>query len=608
MRKSFHYLMLTAMLACTTTTHALDHIDLPENSFVALTFHDVRDDVKAKGDRDLYAISTKNLSGFLDWMKSSGWHAISLKQLEQAKLTGQDLPENAVILCFDDGALSSYTHVYPLLKHYQVPAVFAIPTSWINGNNKDAYTAYGEGNLMTWDQMREMQTSGLVEFASHSDDLHKGILANPQQNQKPAAIYRLYLPELQRYETQVEFEQRIYQDIKKSKQILDHELGIDSKAMIWPYGAVNQEVADIAKRAGLPVSFSLGKSVANDKQSTLYQRVLIIDNPSAEDIHGQIHDVFKGVDDPLIQPLRSIEIHLAELETAHDQINSNGMKPNSYAASDQKLGEFLQQIDSLKSNMLWLDVTAQSSASAVVDKVYFETAQNIPIKLDFLSRTNWQARTRVNQYVIANLPMQSYAIKDQVIQFSEDIIKYNPSINAINLEAPAAFACVWSSQLYQNTECQTQVTEWLTLQAQVKQAVSPYLNVSGNYFSVLSIALNESSADQIKLVLQNLTGKTELLNLKVDILKDTKFLKPLLHALSQLDQSIKQHIHISLALPENLDASNAKILQEAFTQLRRQGIQKMGVSDYHLKDAKTIHQLLYPALSLNNSPVTYREP
>ena len=48
--------------------------------------------------------------------------------------------------------------------------------------------AYGSGNLMNWDQMREIQRSGLVEFVSHSDNLHYGILSNPQQNKQPAAI------------------------------------------------------------------------------------------------------------------------------------------------------------------------------------------------------------------------------------------------------------------------------------------------------------------------------------------------------------------------------------------------------------------------------------
>ena len=36
-----------------------------QGQFVTLTFHDVRDDVAVNGDRDSYAISSKNLAQFL---------------------------------------------------------------------------------------------------------------------------------------------------------------------------------------------------------------------------------------------------------------------------------------------------------------------------------------------------------------------------------------------------------------------------------------------------------------------------------------------------------------------------------------------------------------
>ena len=41
------------------------------NQFVTLTFHDVRDDVAAKGDRDYYAISSQNFAQFLQWIKDN---------------------------------------------------------------------------------------------------------------------------------------------------------------------------------------------------------------------------------------------------------------------------------------------------------------------------------------------------------------------------------------------------------------------------------------------------------------------------------------------------------------------------------------------------------
>jgi peptidoglycan/xylan/chitin deacetylase (PgdA/CDA1 family) len=78
------------------------------------------------------------------WIQREGWHPIRLEDVWLARQGKKTLPNKALLLTFDDGALSSYNRVFPLLKQYKTPAVFAIPTSWINGNTKDAYEAYGK--------------------------------------------------------------------------------------------------------------------------------------------------------------------------------------------------------------------------------------------------------------------------------------------------------------------------------------------------------------------------------------------------------------------------------------------------------------------------------
>ena len=273
------------------TDTAATNIDNPQAySFVTLTFHDVRDDVKKRGDRDVYAISTKNFAQFLAWIKTNGWQPIRLEDVWQARQLKKPLPEKAVLITVDDGALSGYTKIFPLLKLYQVPAVFAIPTSWINGNTQAAYEAYGSGNLMNWDQMREIQRSGLVEFVSHSDNLHHGILSNPQQNKQPAAITRLYDEKTKSYESDAAYKQRILADLKRSKQVLEKELGVESRAIFWPYGAASNETEDIAIEAGFPMSFSLGSVLTLADAEKTYQRALIMDNPTPEVIHEGMRD------------------------------------------------------------------------------------------------------------------------------------------------------------------------------------------------------------------------------------------------------------------------------------------------------------------------------
>ncbi len=216
--KSLFSSILTIVLVVPTVSLAQNVTktapETSDNLFVTLTFHDVRDDVERTGDRDLYAISTKNLAQYFAWIQQEGWQPIRLEDVWQARQKKKRLPAKSVLLTFDDGALSSYTRVFPLLKQYNFPAVFAIPTSWINGNTKDADQAYGEHNLMNWDQMREMQQSGLTEFVSHSDNMHKGIVANPQNSMQPAAITREYSPIQPHYESDQAYSDRVFCGLK----------------------------------------------------------------------------------------------------------------------------------------------------------------------------------------------------------------------------------------------------------------------------------------------------------------------------------------------------------------------------------------------------------
>ena len=103
-----------------------------------------------------------------------------------------------MLLSFDDGYASFYTRVYPLLKAFGYPAVLALVGSWLDAP-EDATVMYGDQpvprrNFMSWEQLREVAASGLVEIASHSYALHQGIIANPQGNLEPALTSRLYDP------------------------------------------------------------------------------------------------------------------------------------------------------------------------------------------------------------------------------------------------------------------------------------------------------------------------------------------------------------------------------------------------------------------------------
>ncbi|QIO08566.1 poly-beta-1,6-N-acetyl-D-glucosamine N-deacetylase PgaB [Acinetobacter lanii] len=576
-----------------------DH--LPENTFIGLTFHNVRDDVLKQGDKDLYAINTSNLVQYFEWLKQSKWHPISLKEIMHAKQSGQPLPENSVVISFDDGALSGYTHVYPLLKQYKIPAVFAIVTSWTNGNTQAPYEAYGQGNLMSWAQMREMQQSEWVEFASHSDDLHKGILANPQNNQEPAALTHQYFPLEKRYETDQEYQQRIFQDLVKSKAVLKKELGIDTLAVIWPYGAVSPQVERIAEQAGYPLSFSLGIDSLNHKDDGTFQRGLIMNNPSAEDIRQQMTEFVNYQHLANFEPVRSMGLDLKQLEA------------NSIDEGNQKLGLALNQISAVANNALIVNVLADENQDGVYEHAYFPT-QHLTVAQDLLNRVAWQARTRVFNRVTAKLPF--YPDPKQpllVLDLAEDLVKNNKGIDGIMLNADDRLQCLLEQPTNTQTQtlsdpCQQQLNQLFELSKGIHQRTNPYLNISNHQKFSIQLNVQPSKNIAVQQAVTQLQKNYSLINFEIDSIHQPQLFQSFVKNVEKLNQTDKAMVMVTLNNHQLKDRQQWQQLQKDLLRLQSVGVQKIGISEYSFNNALNIHQYLYKPMSLNPSPLLYRDP
>ncbi len=420
-------------------------VQIPKGQFVTLCMHDVRDDVTPR-DKDPYAINTQRLAALFDWMKQNNWHPISLQQVLDAHAGKAALPDNAVLLSWDDGLTSIYSKVFPLLKAYGFPGMFALETDWItrvqrgekvayqgegaaaskqpdsstnpalalderqakqSGNivepNKVLYngTEMGATGFATWAQLRDMQASGLVEFASHTNDQHHGILANPQGNVEPATITRQYLSVLKRYETDREFHARILNDLTTSAAIIQREVGVRPRAIVWPYGAMNQEVEAIAIEAGLFVSFGLGdRKLDNQTQKTRsYGRLLVMNDPSPVSIEEQVSQSITHR--PGIE--RAVQVDMDYLYDADPK------------RANDNLGKLLDRIKALRVRTVYLQAFADPEGTGTPKELYFPNSV-LPMRADLFNRVAWQLRTRAGVRVFAWLPLLAYQLPDAAQQ------------------------------------------------------------------------------------------------------------------------------------------------------------------------------------------------
>jgi len=122
------------------------------------------------------------------------------------------LPDKPVLLCWDDGYKSFYTHVLPLLKAYNFPAVLALVGEWMSAG-KDETVLYGSTyvsreKFLSWQEVMAVHKSGLVEIASHSMNLHRALLADTSGDMLPAAITHAFNPETLQYETEFDYSEK----------------------------------------------------------------------------------------------------------------------------------------------------------------------------------------------------------------------------------------------------------------------------------------------------------------------------------------------------------------------------------------------------------------
>jgi peptidoglycan/xylan/chitin deacetylase (PgdA/CDA1 family) len=107
--------------------------------------------------RDL-SVSPARFAAHLEALRARGYTTISLHDLALALQVGHPLPDNPIVLTFDDGYRDAYEHALPLLLEYGYTGTFFLVTGFIDD---------GRPEFVTWEQVIEMHRAGM-EIGSHS--------------------------------------------------------------------------------------------------------------------------------------------------------------------------------------------------------------------------------------------------------------------------------------------------------------------------------------------------------------------------------------------------------------------------------------------------------
>ena len=171
-----------------------------------LMYHDViQGDGSSCGD---WTVTDQRFREDLQWLEEHGYTTV----LPSEVISGQPLPDKAVLITFDDGYASNYNLAYPILKEFQDKAVISMIV---------ARTADGRPDFLTWAIAKEMEDSGLVEIGSHTYDSHK---------EDPRGIKRM------KGESQEAYQTRIFTDLEDSIRLIEDNTGYKVNFFAYPHG------------------------------------------------------------------------------------------------------------------------------------------------------------------------------------------------------------------------------------------------------------------------------------------------------------------------------------------------------------------------------------
>lgn len=429
-------LVSIALLSSTLFANDLPNVcsrDQNPNEFTILSYHEISD--KSQTLDSTYAVTPENFDQQVHWLMDNGYHFINVDDILKYRKKGKPLPDKAILMTFDDGYQSVYTHAFPVIKKYKIPVVIALVGSWLQAKDKVNFSGHiiDREKFLSQKEIKEMVSSGLVEIASHTHSLHKGIQGNPQGNLQPAVRTRQWLCDQHVYEDEKSYENRIRKDLLENNTFLERYTGQKPRVIVWPYGHYNIEVRKIAERLGMPIGLTLDDG-SNTRITPLWglRRILVENKMTLPDLEVNMWVRNANYTDDA----RTTKAAHIDLDYIYDA---------DPLQQERNLGALLDRIKMLGINTVYLQTFADPDANGAADYVYFPN-RNIPMRADLFNRVSWQIATRTQvKRIYAWMPMMAWqlpqnnpALKDTVVTLQVDPTHLNMGYPRLSPFSPKA--------------------------------------------------------------------------------------------------------------------------------------------------------------------------
>ena len=214
---------------------------VPRKPISVLMYHQLAPKAVSLRARHNVLVTPEVFDAQMRYLKKAGYTSITCGELADYLIDGKPLPPRPVLITFDDGWRSNYLYAFPILKKYNMKASIFLITAMVSRTdtlNDPVQAAAGLGRYLSWDEIKEMAASGLVNFESHTHNLH---FANKSKTYGMDAVSHEYLE----------------QDVLESIRLIQEATGYRPVGLAYPYGHYRKSYEEPLQHAGIRVAFTV---------------------------------------------------------------------------------------------------------------------------------------------------------------------------------------------------------------------------------------------------------------------------------------------------------------------------------------------------------------
>lgn len=184
------------------------------------------------------SVTPEDFAEQIAYLAAQGYNTLTMAELADVRANRAVLPENPIVLTFDDGYRDFYEAAWPVLRQHGFKATLFVITAVVE-----------QPVYVTWAMIDELDKSGLVEIASHT-------------------VHHYELPYISDEEARAE--------VVESKAVLEQHLGHAVRSFCYPVGRFSDRDVVLLREAGYEIAVTtVGGYAEADDEDLLLPRVRI---------------------------------------------------------------------------------------------------------------------------------------------------------------------------------------------------------------------------------------------------------------------------------------------------------------------------------------------